>query len=140
IIAKLIKLKAHLAYKYKKVNSNIRIKVLILLTSNCIELDNNIALTSTTKTNKKYRLESSISIDNNYENVSTSPSKENQINKIVLKIVIDRSYRPINGIQKNYSNIPHHISIFLEKEIITIVEDIGPEKIAAIITNNESNI
>jgi|SRR3989337_1596718 len=40
---------------------------------------------------------------------------------------------------KNYSNIPHHTGIFLGEEIIKIVEDIGPEKLAAIVSDNAPN-
>ncbi|CAG8735021.1 21664_t:CDS:1 [Racocetra persica] len=46
---------------------------------------------------------------------------------------------------KNYSSIPyytgvsHYTSVFFDKEIIKIVEEIGPEKIAMIISDNATN-
>ncbi|CAG8784573.1 8378_t:CDS:1, partial [Racocetra persica] len=41
---------------------------------------------------------------------------------------------------KNYSSVPHHTSQFLGEEIINIVKDIGPEKIAAIVSDNAANV
>jgi len=37
---------------------------------------------------------------------------------------------------KNYSDIPHHTGVFLGNEIIKIVDDIGPEKLAAVVSDN----
>ncbi|CAG8755717.1 10366_t:CDS:1, partial [Cetraspora pellucida] len=52
----------HLVYKYQKVDSNTRIKVLISLTNDSVNLDNNTVSTST-MANKKQKLENSINID-----------------------------------------------------------------------------
>ncbi|CAG8584247.1 9677_t:CDS:1, partial [Racocetra persica] len=40
---------------------------------------------------------------------------------------------------KNYSGVPHHTGAFLGEEISKIVEDIGSEKIAAIVSDNIAN-
>ena len=37
---------------------------------------------------------------------------------------------------KNYSDISHHIGAFLGDEVIKIVNDIGPEKLAAVVSDN----
>ena len=37
---------------------------------------------------------------------------------------------------KNYSDIPHHTGAFLGDEVIKIVNDIGPEKLAAVVSDN----
>ncbi|CAG8621032.1 7009_t:CDS:1, partial [Dentiscutata erythropus] len=86
VITKPNKLKAHLVYVCKKVDSDITIKVLISLTNDCVDSDNDIVSISTTKTNKKCRLKSNIDYD--YENIPTLPSKEEQINNILLKMVV----------------------------------------------------
>ncbi|CAG8822256.1 22299_t:CDS:2, partial [Cetraspora pellucida] len=41
---------------------------------------------------------------------------------------------------KNYSSVSHHTGQFLGEEIINVVEDIDPEKIAAIVSDNAANI
>ncbi|CAG8586290.1 8268_t:CDS:2, partial [Scutellospora calospora] len=74
----------HLAYECKNVDSETRIKVLHLLSNDFVDSDNNTASTSTTKTSKRQKL----NIDHEYENIPTSLSKEDQINKILLKIVV----------------------------------------------------
>ncbi|CAG8481778.1 10490_t:CDS:2, partial [Scutellospora calospora] len=76
--AKPCNLKKHLAYECKNVDSETRIKVLHLLSHDFVDSDNDTALTSTTKTSKRQKL-------NEYENILTSLSKEDQINKILLK-------------------------------------------------------
>lgn len=37
---------------------------------------------------------------------------------------------------KNYSDVPHHTGTFLGNEIIKIIDDIGPEKLAAVVSDN----
>ena len=37
---------------------------------------------------------------------------------------------------ENYSDIPYHTGAFLGNEIIKIVENIGPEKLAAVVSDN----
>ncbi|CAG8835654.1 17056_t:CDS:1, partial [Racocetra persica] len=37
---------------------------------------------------------------------------------------------------KNYSGVPHYTGAFLGEEIIKIIENIDPEKIATIVSNN----
>ncbi|CAG8473361.1 4581_t:CDS:2 [Ambispora leptoticha] len=226
-IAKPSKLKTHLAYECQKVESDTRIKVLVSLTNDCVDSDNDMASTSTAAS-KKRKLENSVNIDSEYENIPTSLDKEDQINKILLKMVVccnlpfaivehpffqeytkalratysipscwvlsntlldqelarvnikvrrlldketnltiafDRWTNPTGRVlgrteydqsiydycviteerkeflwaSKNYSGVPHHTGAFLGEEIIKVVEDIGPEKIAAIVSDNAAN-
>ncbi|CAB4443081.1 unnamed protein product [Rhizophagus irregularis] len=37
---------------------------------------------------------------------------------------------------KNYSNVPHHTGVFLGEKIIKIVDDIGPERLATVVSDN----
>ncbi|CAG8824512.1 4719_t:CDS:1, partial [Racocetra persica] len=41
---------------------------------------------------------------------------------------------------KNYSSVSHHTGQFLGEEIINIIEDIGSEKIAMIVSDNVANV
>ncbi|CAG8584845.1 3210_t:CDS:2 [Cetraspora pellucida] len=83
--AKPSKLRMYLAYECKKVNSDIRIKMLVSLTNDCDDSDNDTASTSTTAS-KKQKLENSV--DSEFKNVPTSLNKEEQINKILLKMFV----------------------------------------------------
>ncbi|CAB4487825.1 unnamed protein product [Rhizophagus irregularis] len=40
---------------------------------------------------------------------------------------------------KDYSNVPHHTGAFLEDEILKIVDNIGPERLAAVVSDNAPN-
>jgi hypothetical protein len=94
------KLKRHLAYDCKKVDSDTRINVLMELAndngdSNDENEDDNYdtasASTSTTRTNKKRkasRLHSQSNITEHYEKFPTSLSKEDQINKALFKMIV----------------------------------------------------
>ncbi|CAG8464560.1 1373_t:CDS:2 [Cetraspora pellucida] len=86
-LAKPSKLKTHLAYECQKVDSDTRIKVLISLTNDCVDSDNDTASTSTTAS-KKQKLKNDINIDSEYENIPILLDKEDQINKILLKMVV----------------------------------------------------
>ncbi|CAG8720745.1 21939_t:CDS:2, partial [Cetraspora pellucida] len=54
--------------------------------------------------------------------------------------IITEEHKEYLWSSKNYSNISHHTGQFLDKEIINVVEDIGPEKIATIVSDNAANI
>ncbi|CAG8703599.1 23206_t:CDS:2, partial [Racocetra persica] len=54
--------------------------------------------------------------------------------------VITKEYKEYLWFSKNYANIPHHTGIFLDKEIIKIIEDIGSEKIAVVVSDNGANV
>ncbi|CAG8851759.1 9635_t:CDS:1, partial [Racocetra persica] len=41
---------------------------------------------------------------------------------------------------KNYSSISHHIGAFLRNELVEIVEKIVSEKLAAVVSDNGSNV
>jgi|GEM_PF-1010360 len=90
--AKPIKLKRHIAYECKKVDSDTRITVLMMLTKDVVDSDDesyDTTSTSTTKTNKKRKNDSSqTNIDEHFENFPTSLSKEDQINKALVKLFV----------------------------------------------------
>ncbi len=94
--AKPAKLKKHLAYECKKVDSETRISALMMLANDCaVDSDDDhddttsISTRSTksiTKTNKKQK--SQTTIDDHYENYPTPLNKEDQINKILAKMFV----------------------------------------------------
>lgn len=210
------KLKKHLAYDCEKVDSDTKIKVLVLLINDQADSDddNSTKSTSTTKINKRQITQTDVDDENEY--FPTSSSKEDQINKALVKLFIccnlpfaliehpffhefiktlRTSYhlpsrwilsntlftqeiaridvkvtriieKEINltiafdgwtnssgqsiydycliteerkeylWLSKNYSNIPHHTGTFLGNEIIKIVDKIGPEKLAAVVSDH----
>src|SRR5688572_17106572 len=83
--AKPLKLKKHLTYDCKKVDSDTKIKVLILLLGDREDSDEEIGSTSTTKTKK---IQVSRTDDEINENFSTSLDKEIQINKALVKLFV----------------------------------------------------
>lgn len=214
--AKLLNLKKHLGYDCKKVDPDVRIKVLMLLLNDKEDSDEEIESTSTTRHKKK---QASQSDDENYEKFPTSLDKEIQINKALVKLficcnlpfaliehpffcefikvlrasyhlstrwilsntylaqeiaridvkvsrIIDKEINltiAFNGwtntsdqsiydycliteerkeylwLAKDYSDISHHTGAFLGGEIIEVVKNIGPEKLAAVVSDNAPN-
>ena len=220
-VGKPSKLKRHLAYQCKQVDSDTRINILMSLTKEAIDSDDDddTASTSTTKTNKKRKASDSSSqtnLDEHYDNFPTSLSKEDQINTALVKMFVccnlpfsliehpffiefiksirntyslpsrwvlsntlfDQEISRINlklekiinqetnitiafdgwtnltgqsiydycliteerkeylWCTKNYSEISHHTGAFLGEEIISIVDNIGPKKLAAVVSDN----
>ncbi|CAG8773209.1 26004_t:CDS:1, partial [Racocetra persica] len=54
--------------------------------------------------------------------------------------IITKEHKEYLWSSKNYSSVPYHTGQFLGEEIINVVEDIGPEKIAVIVSDNAANI
>ena len=50
--------------------------------------------------------------------------------------LITEDRREYLWMSKNYSNVSHHTGTFLGDEVIKIVENIGPEKLAAVVSDN----
>jgi len=218
--ARPLKLKQHLAYDCKKVDSDTKIKVLTLLLSDRADSDEEIEETEEIEEiNKKHRKRKQISqtkiddLEGNDKRFLTSLDKEKQINQVLVKLfvccnlpfaliehpffhefikilcttynrwilsntllvqetarinvkitrIIDKEINltiAFDGwtnssgqsiydyclitedrkeylwLTKDYSDIPHHTGAFLGNEIIKIVENIGPEKLAAVVSDN----
>ncbi|CAB4495996.1 unnamed protein product [Rhizophagus irregularis] len=186
--AKVAKLKKHFAYECTKVDSDTKISILMMLTNNCDDSEDNSYDTSTTSTTKSKKRKSNdrsqTHIDDHYENFPTPLGKEDQINKALAKMFvltetliiqeISRINLKVNRIineennmtiafdgwtnptgqsiynyclitedrkeylwcSKDYSNVPHHTGAFLGDEIIKIVNNIGPERLAAVVSDN----
>ncbi|GES95339.1 ribonuclease H-like domain-containing protein [Rhizophagus clarus] len=116
--AKPSRLKKHIAYDCQKIDSDTKIKVLTLLLVEHEDSDEDLNSTSITK-----RKTSQTDIDEDYENFPTSEDKEIAINKALVKLF-------------DYSNVTRHTGAFFGDEIIKIVEEIGPEKLAAVVSDN----
>jgi len=87
------KLKKHLAYDCKKIDSDTRISVLMILADNCEDSDDNshnTATIPTTKSSKKRKSNDSSQtyINDHYENYPTTLVKEDQINKALTKMFV----------------------------------------------------
>ncbi|CAB4432262.1 unnamed protein product [Rhizophagus irregularis] len=142
--AKVAKLKRHLAYDCNKIDSETKINVLMMLTSN-EDSEDDSTTTSTTKSSKKQKssdTRSQTCIDDHYENFPTPLVKEDQINKALAKMFpLSPNRNPYYSgkylwCSKNYSDVSHHTGAFLGNEIIKIVDDIDPEKVAAVVSDN----
>lgn len=70
IIAKVAKLKKHFAYECNKVDSNTKISILMMLTNQCKDLDDNTTSTLISNQSKKQKIndKSQTHIDDYYEN------------------------------------------------------------------------
>src|SRR6266516_2229789 len=95
--AKVAKLKKHLAYDCKKVDSDTRISVLMMLIDNCEDSDDdshNTATTPTTKSSKKRKSNDSSQtyINDHYKNYPIILVKENHINKALTKMLVCSIY------------------------------------------------
>ncbi|CAB5382638.1 unnamed protein product [Rhizophagus irregularis] len=91
-IAKVVKLKKHLIYECTKVDFDTKISILMMLTNNCDDSENDSYDTSTTSTTKFKKRRSNdrsqTHIDNHYENFPTPLDKEDQINKTLAKMFV----------------------------------------------------
>jgi Protein of unknown function (DUF 659) len=208
--AKPSRLKKHIAYDCEKVDSDTKVKILTLILSDQVDSDEDASSTSTTK-----KKASQIDIE---ENFPTSPDKEIQINKALVKLficcnlpfsliehpffhefikvlratytlptrwILSNTFLPqefarvdiritniVNDeinltiafdgwtnpsgesiydycliteerkeylwLSKNYSDV-FHTGAFLGDELIKVVENIGPEKLAGVVSDNASN-